>query len=69
MFDPWACLVGQGSGTAMSCGVGHRGSSDPTLMQLWHRPAAVAPIQALAWGLPSAAGTVLKSNNNHKKLH
>ena len=29
---------------AVSCGVGHRHGSDPLLLWLWHRPAAVAPM-------------------------
>ena len=33
----------------MSCGVGHRCSSDPALLWLWHRPAAAAPTRPLAW--------------------
>ena len=41
----------------MSCGVGHRQGSDPTLLWLWCRPAAIAPIQPLAWKLPYATGT------------
>ena len=44
----------------MSCGVGHRCGSDPVLLWLWTRPAAVAPIQPLAWELPYAAGVALK---------
>ena len=28
---------------------------------LWYRPAAVAPIRSLAWELPYAPGTALKS--------
>ena len=38
----------------MSCGVDHRYSLDPALLWLWHWPAAVAPIQPLAWELPYA---------------
>ena len=38
----------------MSCGAGCRCSSDPTLLWLWSRPAAVAPIWPLAWELPYA---------------
>ena len=41
-FDPWPCSVGQGSGVAISYGVGHRCGSDPLL--LWHRLAAAVPI-------------------------
>ena len=33
---------------------------DPSLLWLWHRLAAVAPIQPLAWGLPYATGVALK---------
>jgi len=45
----------------MSCGVGRRHGSDPTLLWLWHRLAAVAAIQHLAWEPPYAAGAALKS--------
>ena len=34
--------------------------SDPTLLQLWSRPAAAAPIQPLARELPYAMGADLK---------
>ena len=44
----------------MSCGVGHRRGSDPTLLRLWRRPAATAPITPLAWEPPYAAGAVLE---------
>ena len=40
--------------------VGYRISSDPVLQWLWHRPAAVALIQPLAWGPPCAMGAALK---------
>ena len=45
---------------AMSCDVGCRCSSDPACLWLWRRPAAVAPIQPLAWELPYAMGAALK---------
>ena len=32
---------------------------DPALLWLWGRPAAVAPIQPLAWELPYAAGVAV----------
>ena len=35
--------------------MGHRRSSDPTLLWLWHRPVAAAPIRPLAWEPPYAA--------------
>ena len=37
----------------MTCGVGCRCSLYPTLLWLWCRPAAAAPIGPLAWELPS----------------
>ena len=44
----------------MSCGVGHRLSSDPALLCPGPRQAAVAQIQPLAWELPCAPGAALK---------
>ena len=40
--------------------------SDPVLLWLWLwcRPAAVAPIQALAWETPYASGAALKKQYN-----
>ena len=55
-----ALLVGRGSGVAVSCGVGHRCGSDPELLWLWCRPAAVAPIRPLAWELPHASGATVR---------
>ena len=43
----------------MSCGVGHRRDSDPTLLGLWHRPEATALIGPLAWELPYAMAAAL----------
>ena len=45
----------------MSCGVGRSCGLDPTLLWLWHRLAAVAPIRPLAWEPPYAAGAALKT--------
>ena len=53
-------LSGLGSTVAMSCGVGHRGSSDLVLLWLWHRPAATALIRPLAFEPPYATGVALK---------
>ena len=39
----------------MSCGVGRRRGSDLTLLWLWRRPAAIVPIQPLAWEPPYVA--------------
>ena len=44
----------------MSCCVGCGRGSDPVLLWLWCRPAAVAPILPLAWELPHASGVGLK---------
>ena len=62
----------------MNCGVGRRRGSDPTLLWLWHRPVATAPIGTLAWEPPYATGVALKSKiiiiilkqnkNIHKRL-
>ena len=53
----------------MSYGVDQRHGSDPTLLWLWGRPAAVALIQPLAWEPPYATGTALKrQKTNQKKL-
>ena len=52
----------------MSCGVGHRGDLDPALPWLWCRPAAVAPIQPLAWEPPYATGVALKKQKKKKKF-
>ena len=48
------------SSIALSCGVGHRPSSDLALLWLWHRPATKAPIQPLAQETPYIAGLALK---------
>ena len=45
----------------MSCGVGCGCSSDPKLLCLWCRLAAVAPVRPLSGDLPYAAVVVLKS--------
>ena len=47
----------------MSCGVGCRHGSDPVWLWLWHRPAATALIQSLAWEPPYAA---LKTKQKQK---
>ena len=44
------------SGVTVSCGVGHRRSSDAALLWLWCRLAAIAMIQPLAWEPPYAVG-------------
>ena len=44
----------------MGYGIGLRHGLDPALLWLWHRPAAEAPIQPLAWELPYATHAALK---------
>ena len=56
----------------MGCGVGRRYGSDPMLLWLWRRLAAMAPIGPLAWELPYAAGAALKrqkKQENPKKTY
>ena len=52
----------------MSCGVGRRHGLDPTLLWLWCRPVATAPIQTLAWEPPYAMGVTLKRPKNVKDI-
>ena len=51
--------VGSIPGTAVSCGIGHRGSLNLVLL---NRAAAAAPIRPFTWELPYAAGAALKIN-------
>ena len=37
---------------------------DLALKWLWHRPAAVVPVQPLVWELPYATGVALKRKKN-----
>ena len=56
------------SGVAVSCGVGHRCGSDPALLWLWCRLAAIAPTRPLAWEPPYATGMApekTKKKKNH----
>ena len=53
----------------MNCGVAHRHGSDPVLLWLWWRPAAVAPIRPLALEPPHATGAALKRQNNSNNEH
>ena len=51
----------------MSCGVGQRHGSDPSLLWLWSRPAATAVIRPLAWEPPYAVGVALEKAKRPKK--
>ena len=52
----------------MSSGVGCRRDSDLSLLWLWHKSAAAAPIRPLAWKIPYAAGAALKRQKKKKKV-
>ena len=58
--------VVEGSGLAPSYSVGHRGRSDLTLLRLWCRRGAAAPIQPLAWKLLYVTGAALKKKKKKK---
>ena len=47
----------------MSWGVGRRRGSDPVLLS----PAAVVPVQPLAWELPYATGAALKQTKKKNR--
>ena len=51
-----------------SLGVDGRHGSDPMLLWLWCRPAAVAPVGPLAWEPPYALGAALKKQKKKKKV-
>ena len=52
-----------------SYGLGRRHGSDLRLLWLWHRPAALAPFQPLAWEPPYASSVALKRQKNLKKKY
>ena len=52
---------------ALPWAVGHRHGSDPALLWLWCRPAAVALIRLLAWEHPCAVGEALKREKKRKE--
>ena len=54
----------KGCSLAMSCGVDHKFSSDLALLWLWRRLAAAALMRPLAWELPYATRSALKSSGN-----
>ena len=57
----------KGSRVAVSCGVGCRGGSDPTLLWLWRRLAATALIRPPTWEPPYAVGAALKGQKPEEK--
>ena len=63
---PWPRSVGEGSGVAVSCGVGRRCGSGPELLWLWCRLVAAAPFRPLAWEPPCAGGALEKAKKGKK---
>ena len=57
----------QGSWVVVSCGVGHKRSSDLVWLWLWCRLAAIALIWPLVWELPYATGVALKSKKKKRQ--
>ena len=51
----------------MSCGIGCRCSSDPTLLWLWCRLMAMAPTRPLAWEPLYGMSAALKTQKRSKK--
>ena len=60
--------MGGGPGIAMNCDVGCRCGSDPSLLWLWYRQAAVALIRPLVREPPAAAGVALKKKKKIQML-
>ena len=60
--------LAQGSGIPVSCGVGHRRGTDPTLLWLWYRPADTPPIPPLTCELLYASGVAKKRKNKNNKI-
>ena len=57
----------EGSGVAVSCGIGSRHNSDPVLLWLWCRSEATAPTGPLTWEPLYAESVALKSKSKKKK--
>ena len=53
----------------MSCSTGRRHGSYMTLLWLWRRPVATAPIRPLAWEPPYAAGAAQEIAKKRKKKY
>ena len=51
----------------MSCGVGSRCGSDPTLLWLWRGPVAIALIRPLSWEPSYAVGAAQEMAKKTKK--
>ena len=51
----------------MRYSVVHRHGSDPELLWLWRRPAAIALLRILAWEPPYATGAALEKTKKFRK--
>ena len=51
---------------ALTCGVGCRCGSDPTLLRLWHMLVATVPIQPVPWELPYAMCAALRDKKKKR---
>ena len=54
---------------ATSCRVGHRCGLDLVWLWLWHRLAAAAVIQLLAWEFPYVAGVAIRRKKNSQMIY
>ena len=52
----------------MSCDVGRKSGSDPALLWLWYRPAAVALNRPLAWEYAAGAALKIKEKKKEKQI-
>ena len=59
--------MGQGSGIAVSCGIGRTHGPD-LMLWLWCRLAAAAPIRPVAWETPYAMGVALKKKRQKNNI-
>ena len=59
--------MGYGSGVTVSCGVGRRHGSDPSLLWRWVRPEAAPQLQLNPLELPYAVGVAQKKQKKKKK--
>ena len=64
-----ASLSGLRIWRCQDCGVGYRHASDPALLWLWCRPAAVAPTQPLGFELPYPPGAAMKKKKKMGATH
>ena len=64
----WSLASLSGLKGSVNCGVGRRCGLDLTLLWLWCRLEATAPVQSLAWESPYATSVALKRQQQQKKM-